>query len=93
MSDFSVRFLRIILFLLPVHSCFAATIYVNVNNATPGTGGTWATAYKDLGLALGEAANGDQVWVAQGTYKPTTGMDRTVSFLLNAGVSLYGGFT
>ncbi len=93
MSDFSLRFLRIILFLLPVHTCFAATIYVNVNNSTPGTGGTWATAYKDLGLALGAAANGDQVWVAQGTYRPTTGTDRTVSFLLNAGVSLYGGFT
>jgi len=93
MFEFRAWIIRIVLLLLPVQYCFAATIYVNVNNPTPGTGATWASAYKDLSLALAAASYGDQVWVAQGTYKPTATTDRTISFLLNAGVLLYGGFT
>ncbi len=42
--------------------------------------------------ALTGATNGDEIWVAAGTYKPTTGTDRTATFQLIDGVALYGGF-
>ncbi|HEU4472459.1 MAG TPA: gliding motility-associated C-terminal domain-containing protein [Flavisolibacter sp.] len=70
----------------------AATIYVNINNPAPGAGTSWATAYKDLSAALAAANTGDEIWVAQGTYKPTAGSDRTISFNMKSGVSVYGGF-
>ena len=72
MIEFRARMFRTLLFLLPANFSFAATIYVNINNPTPGTGASWATAYKDLNLALAAASYGDQIRVAQGTYKPTT---------------------
>ncbi len=93
MIEFRARIFPILLFLFPANCCFAATIYVNINNPTPGTGTSWATAYKDLNLALAAANYGDQVWVAQGTYKPTTTTDRTISFQINLAISVYGGFT
>ncbi|HPR34254.1 MAG TPA: choice-of-anchor Q domain-containing protein [Anaerolineaceae bacterium] len=52
---------------------------------------SWDTAC-DLQAALALAEAGDQVWVAAGTYKPTTDTDRTVTFLLESGVAIYGGF-
>jgi hypothetical protein len=92
MFEFRVLMLRIIFVLFPVQCCFANTIYVNVNNATPGTGGSWATAFADLNLALAASNYGDQLWVAEGEYKPTTTTDRTISFVVPAGRNLYGGF-
>ena len=41
---------------------------------------------------IAAAIVGDQIWVAQGVYKPTTTANRTISFNLNDGVSWYGGF-
>lgn len=69
-----------------------ATIYVDDSAEGLGTGADWANAYTDLQLALSAAASGDQIWVADGTYKPTTGADRTATFSLKDAVSLYGGF-
>ena len=68
-------------------------IRVTVNGATSGTcGSSWATAC-DLQYALTTvAASGNEVWVAQGVYKPTTSIDRSVSFQLRDGIALYGGF-
>ncbi|NLX72583.1 MAG: hypothetical protein GXY94_04685, partial [Bacteroidales bacterium] len=72
-------------------SANAAILYVK-----PATGSTaWqdkTTVYSDLQTALADAISGDQLWVAAGTYKPTTGTDRTISFQLKDGVELYGGF-
>ncbi|MPR36205.1 choice-of-anchor Q domain-containing protein [Salmonirosea aquatica] len=68
-----------------------------VNAARPndnGDGLTWATARKYLQTALADAQSGDQIWVAQGTYKPTTVItDRLASFIMKEGVKIYGGFT
>lgn len=71
----------------------AAVIYVNQFATGNNTGLSWADAYTDLQLALAAAQSGDEVWVAAGTYYPTAGADRYASFVLPAGVSLYGGFT
>jgi hypothetical protein len=35
---------------------------------------------------------GEQVWVAQGTYKPTTSLDASISFSMKTGVAIYGSF-
>jgi predicted outer membrane repeat protein len=45
-----------------------------------------------LQSALALAASGDQVWVAQGTYLPTSTGNRALSFALKTGVAIYGGF-
>ncbi|UFH53158.1 hypothetical protein [Spirosoma sp. KNUC1025] len=39
------------------------------------------------------AQTGEEVWVAQGIYKPTTGTNRTLSFAVPSGVKVYGGFS
>lgn len=66
--------------------------YVNYAALGANNGSNWADAYKDLQNALAEAHAGDQIWVAKGTYFPTDGIDRAISFNLPTGVGLYGGF-
>ena len=46
----------------------------------------------ELQQALTNATADTQIWVAAGTYKPTTGTDRTATFQLKSGVAIYGGF-
>lgn len=73
----------------------AAVVYVDADNAGgPWNGNSWATAYKSVqeGLDAAEKAGGGQVWVAEGTYKPTSTTDRSISIQLKPGVALYGGF-
>ena len=65
------------------------------NAAGPWDGASWSTAYRYLQDALSAAAtNGEtEIWVAEGTYKPTTAADRFAWFLLRSNVAVYGGFT
>ncbi|HEY1683938.1 MAG TPA: choice-of-anchor Q domain-containing protein [Tepidisphaeraceae bacterium] len=70
-----------------------STIYVDAGaSGSTHDGTSWASAFTDLQSALAIANSGDQVDVAGGTYKPTTGADRTISFVVNTGVTLDGGF-
>jgi uncharacterized delta-60 repeat protein len=69
-----------------------ATHYVKWDASGANNGASWADAYADLQSALAAASEGDEIWVAAGTYKPTTGTDRTISFTLKDGVAVYGGF-
>ncbi|RPI86649.1 MAG: hypothetical protein EHM40_23555, partial [Chloroflexi bacterium] len=66
--------------------------YVKVDAGGANNGSSWTDAYRDLQSALAAASYGDEIWVAAGTYKPTAGTDRTVSFNLKNGVAIYGGF-
>jgi hypothetical protein len=61
--------------------------------AASGTGNCsdWSDACT-LQTALTRAIRGDEIWAAAGTYKPTTGTDRSATFQLQSGVALYGGF-
>lgn len=79
------------LLLLLLSLCSAAATHYVRAGAT-GTGSSWADASGDLAAILSDAAYGDAVWVAEGSYLPSSGTDRTVSFLLGNGVQLYGGF-
>lgn len=55
-------------------------------------GSSWEDAFIDLQDALAGANDGDEIWVAEGTYRPTDGNDRSISFQLVQGVAVYGGF-
>ncbi|MBK8618541.1 MAG: hypothetical protein IPN96_15810 [Anaerolineales bacterium] len=66
-------------------------LYAASGGLTSGTCSSWASAC-DLPYVLSVAVFSDEIWVKQGTYKPTNGADRTISFVLKDGVSLYGGF-
>ncbi|GMQ82297.1 MAG: hypothetical protein BMS9Abin05_1743 [Rhodothermia bacterium] len=77
-----------------------AQTVIFVNKAATGTddGSSWANAYQYLQDALGAANPGDQIWVAEGNYRPDEGSgrvvgDRSESFGLVSGVRIFGGFS
>ncbi|MCK4723846.1 MAG: hypothetical protein KAT75_11095, partial [Dehalococcoidia bacterium] len=72
----------------------SAGVLVDIDNvAGPWDGKSWATAYQNVQEGLDEAERtGGEVWMAEGTYKPTSTSDRAISFQLKSGVGLYGGF-
>ena len=71
----------------------AAQVYCKVDgDATGANNGTsWANAFSDIQSALG-GSSCTEIWVAAGTYKPTTGTERSATFQLKDDVALYGGF-
>ena len=76
-------------------SAFAQPIvYITPSGAGTNTGTSWTNALPGTQLAsrVATATAGTQFWVAAGTYKPTTTTDRTASFSIASGVSVYGGF-
>ena len=68
--------------------------YVNAAASGANNGTSWTDAYTSLSPALsaGAPCTAGQVWVAAGTYKPTTGIDRSLSFSMKNGLSILGGF-
>lgn len=70
-----------------------ATIwYVDLNASGANNGSSWTDAYIDLQDAIAASSFGDDIWVAQGTYKPTSGTTETIYFNIKNGTKLYGGF-
>lgn len=69
----------------------AATLYVDTDALGAGSGANWADAYTDLQDALSSATSGDEIWVAEGSYK--AGVNAADTFHLKNNVALYGGFT
>jgi len=67
-------------------------IYVDQAATGADDGSSWTDAYPSLATALGAAAIGAEVWVADGSYEPTTGTLRTASFTLLSQMALRGGF-
>ena len=68
-------------------------IFVDQNASSLNNGRSWGDAFLDLQKALAIAQEGDEIWVAKGTYTPTNeNGSRSVSFQLKDGISLYGGF-
>jgi parallel beta-helix repeat protein len=67
-------------------------IYVNANASGDNDGTSWTDAYTSLQDALTDAGRFYDIWVAAGTYYPTTGEDPDISFNMKNDVAIYGGF-
>jgi len=73
------------------------TIYVDDDALGAQDGSSWASAFRYLRDALVAASAGDEIWVAQGLYRPDQGAQVVegstgASFLLVDGVAIKGGF-
>lgn len=82
---------------LSISTAAQSIIYVNQAATGAGNGTSWTHAFINLQDALLTAQGGDEVWVAQGTYRPDQGTgislgDPTASFVIDKSLSLYGGF-
>ncbi|MBN1316127.1 MAG: DUF11 domain-containing protein [Anaerolineales bacterium] len=66
-------------------------LYVNRDAAGAQNGTCWADAYTDLQDALAVAVYGDEIWVAEGVYRPSVFL-QNATFQLKSGVGIYGGF-
>jgi hypothetical protein len=77
---------------------FPLLVYVNHAATGLNNGGSWSNAFTELRDALAFAAAQPsirEIWVAAGTYTPTTYTDpssRSVSFNLQDNLAIYGGF-
>jgi predicted outer membrane repeat protein len=79
---------------LRYHGADVRRLYVD-DTAPGGNGSSWANALRRLDDAIIAAnLNGTtaEIWVAQGTYRPSNNGDRGASFVLKSGLNLYGGF-
>lgn len=74
----------------------AGAAVCHVVQGASGSGASWSDATGDLQAAIDAANSGDQIWIASGTYHPTSLIKSTKktskAFILKDGVSLYGGF-
>ena len=71
----------------PAHA--ATVCRVTAGGISSGSG-TWASPMT-LQSALANTAC-HEIWVKAGTYKPTAGTNRSISFNIRPGVAVYGGF-
>ncbi len=74
-------------------------VLVDIDATGANNGTSWADAYKYLQDALAVAQGGDQIWVAEGTYKPDANTanpsgtgERSATFQLMNGVTIKGGY-
>ena len=69
-------------------------VYVNQAASPGGDGTSWSTAFTDLQDGIESASINAQIWIAQGTYLPTsTSGDTTSTFKISKNnLGLYGGF-
>ncbi|MDO9634338.1 MAG: choice-of-anchor Q domain-containing protein [Paludibacter sp.] len=81
--------LLFVIFLFVSHAN-AATVYYVSQTGNNSTGLTWSNAYNSIQTALTAATNGDQVWVAQGTYVID---NEETQLLIKEGINVYGGFS
>ena len=85
-----VKKLLFLIFLFVSSLSHSATIYVK--NGGTGNGTSWDLAYGNLQTALLNANVGDEIWVKQGTYTPSTSQNINDVFVFKNGVKIYGGF-
>jgi len=85
----------VIFFIISIYHSQAKTIrYVKVNGT--GDGSSWINASGSVQTMIDNSALGDEVWLAKGTYYPTTETiardSRSRTFTISYRVNIYGGF-
>jgi len=75
----------------PKSQVLPGIVYVTESGTSTKDCFSWADAC-DLQSALAYDAPDYEIWVAEGTYTPTSGADREATFQLKSGVAIYGGF-
>ena len=86
LTDTRKRTLPVLLFWLgSLASLTAATFHVSPGGNNAASGLTWAAAKQNVTNAMAAARAGDEIWVAQGTYRE--------SIEMQSEVALYGGFS
>ena len=83
--------------LLATSSLPAATVwYVDAEAAGNNTGTSWPNAFTDLQSALDVALDGQEIWIANGRYRPSRSITSPDSngptFAISKSITLYGGF-
>ncbi|MEP6485581.1 MAG: tandem-95 repeat protein [Rudaea sp.] len=93
-QNFRKRFFFVgsLFFATAVASSASATCFVNASATGANDGSSWTNAYTNPQSALADKAC-KEVWVAKGIYKPTSGTDPKVTFLVPSYVQMYGGFS
>ncbi|KAB7732484.1 hypothetical protein F5984_00545 [Rudanella paleaurantiibacter] len=94
------QILRLIILLFSVIISFSAqsqtTRFVSTTglNTNPASATSWATSTTNLQGCLNASQAGDQVWIANGLYKPggASNTNRGLSFFIPSGVKVYGSF-
>ena len=88
-----------LLFLIVATNSTSQIVYVNINATGLNNGSSWQNAYTNLSTAINSTTTG-QIWVAQGTYFPTTDFNgqtpsdaRLNTFKLKLNLAIYGGFS
>lgn len=100
MMKIFTKLLLLLTFSFFANDAMSKIIYVDVANVAALTkdGTSWANAYDNLQTAIDNAVNDDEIWVAQGLYKPSATLDggaddRDKTFrVLSKNLKLYGGF-
>ncbi|MCP4690960.1 MAG: hypothetical protein GY859_23105 [Desulfobacterales bacterium] len=71
-------------------------VYVDADAAGENSGASWENAYTELQSALHVVASGQEIWISEGTYRPTARTEhddpRSAAFQMKNGVAIYGGF-
>ena len=82
-----------------VSTAMGEIIFVDADATGNNDGSSWGDAYNYLQDALAVAQCGNEIWVAEGIYRPDEDTDhpsgtddRTATFQLVNGVAIYGGF-
>lgn len=93
------KLLSALLFLIVVLNSNSQTVYVKKDATGLNNGTSWQNAYTDLSMAINSTTSG-QIWVAQGTYFPTTDLNGQIpidaklnTFKLKLNIAIYGGFS
>ncbi len=83
-----------VFFIVFTIEAYGAIRYVTPTGAGTLDGTSWANALPGTSLqaAIDASSVNDEVWVASGTYYTTTTTNRTISFGMRNGVTIYGSF-
>jgi hypothetical protein len=84
-----MKLIKLLFVFISIAAITNAAVYRVSNSGDNSNGQSWGTAYKNIQSALAAASNGDEVWVAQGTYIVE---NEQTQLKYKEGVNVYGGF-